>query len=97
MGCWKGLRYTFFDNLKEIIGVFRIKEFKWTAIIKRSYQFGITVYQLAKLHMFEFYYNFLEKYLNSPDNELRYIGTDSFYLGLGRCIRLKKINSQLAT
>ena len=94
MGCWKGLRYTFFDNLKEIIGVFRIKEFKWTVMIKRSYQCGN---QLAKLQMFEFYYDFLEKYLNSPNNELRYIGTDSFYLGLGRCIRLKKINLQLAT
>ena len=54
----KALRSPFFDNLEEIGGAYEIKEFKRTVIIKRSYQCGIAVYQLAKLRMLEFYYDF---------------------------------------
>ena len=54
----KALRYAFFGNLEEIGGAYEIKEFKRTVIIKRSYQCGIAVYQLAKLRMLEFYYDF---------------------------------------
>ena len=54
----KALRYPFFGNLEEIGGAYEIKEFKRTVIIKRSYQCGIAVYQLAKLRMLEFYYDF---------------------------------------
>ena len=45
----KALRSPFFDNLKEIGGAYEIKEFKRTVMIKRPYQCGIVVYQLAKL------------------------------------------------
>ena len=45
----KTLRYPFFDNLEEIGGASEIKEFKQTVMIKRPYQCGIAVYQLAKL------------------------------------------------
>ena len=55
----KVLRSPFFDNLGEIGGAYEIKEFKRTVMIKRPYQCGIAVYQLAKLRMLEFYYDFI--------------------------------------
>ena len=51
-------------------------EFKQTVMIKRPYQCGIAICQLAKLRMF--YYDFLDKYLNRQDLELCYMDTDSF-------------------
>ena len=52
-------------------------------MIKRPYQCGIAVYQLAKLRMLEFYYDFLDKYLSRQDFKLCYMDTDSFYLAPG--------------
>ena len=49
-------------------------------MIKRSYQCGIAVYQLAKLRMLEFYYDFEDKYFSRRDFQLCYMDTDSFYL-----------------
>ena len=51
-------------------------------MIKRPYQCGIAVYQLAKLRMLEFYYDFLDKYFSRQDFELCYMDTDSFYLAM---------------
>ena len=51
-------------------------------MIKRPYQCGITVYQLAKLGMLESYYDFLDKYFSTQDFELCYMDTDSFYLAM---------------
>ena len=76
----KALRSPFFDNLEEIRGAYEIKEFKRTVMIKRSYQCSIAVYQLAKLRMLEFYYDFVDKYFSRQDFELCYMATDSFYL-----------------
>ena len=76
----KALMSPFFDNLEELGGAYEIKEFKQTVMIKRSYQCGIAVYQLAKLRMLEFYYEFLGKCFNRKDFELYYMDTDSFYL-----------------
>ena len=74
----KAFRPPFFDNLGEIGGAYEIKEFKRTVMIKRPYQRGIAVYQLAKLRMLEFYYDFLDKYFSRQDFELCYMDTDSF-------------------
>ena len=63
----KALRSTFYDNLEEICGTYEIKEFKGTVMIKRPYQCGIAVYQLVKLRLLEFYYDFLDKYFSSQD------------------------------
>ena len=76
----KALRSPFFDNLEEISGAYEIKEFKRTVVIKRPFQSGIAVYQLAKLQMLEFYYDFLYKYFSRQDFELCCMDTDSFYL-----------------
>ena len=51
----KVLRSPFFDNLEEIGGAYEITEVKQTVMIKRPYQCGIAVYQLAKLRILELY------------------------------------------
>ena len=76
----KVLRSSFFDNLEEIGRAYEIKEFKRTVMIKRLYQCDIAVYQLAKLRMLEFCYDFLDKYFSRQDFELCYVDTDSVYL-----------------
>ena len=78
----KAFRSPFLDNLEEIGGAYEIKEFKRTVMIKRPYQRGIAVYQLAKLRMLEFYYDFLDKYFSRQGFELCYMDTDSFYLAM---------------
>ena len=78
----KAIRSPFFYNLEEIGGAYEIKEFKRTGVIKRAYQCDIDVYQLAKLLMLKFYYDFLDKYFSRQDFELCYMDTDSFYLAI---------------
>ena len=78
----KALRSPFFNNLEETGGAYEIKEFERTVIMKRPYQCDIAVYQLAKLQMLEFYYDFLDKYFSRKDFELCYMDTDSFYLAM---------------
>jgi len=56
--------------------------------IKRPYQCGIAVYQLAKLRMLEFYYDFVDKYNDRKDFEYVYMDTDSAYFAInGECLR----------
>ena len=50
----------YFVDLEEINGAFKIKERKKRVNITRPYQCGIAVYQVAKLRMLEFYYDFLD-------------------------------------
>jgi hypothetical protein len=45
-------------------------------------QVGFSVFQLAKLRMLEFYYDFLDKYFDRSDYQLLQMDTDSMYLGL---------------
>ena len=51
-------------------------------MIKRPYQGSTAVYQLAKLQMLEFCYDFLDRYLNWQNFELCYMDTDSLYLSI---------------
>ena len=46
-----------------------ITEFKQTVLIKKPYQGGIAAYQLTKLRMSKFYYDFLDKYHSMQDFE----------------------------
>ena len=46
----------------------------------RTYQCSIVVYQLVKLHMLEFFYDFLDKYLDGSDFELIQMDIDSMYM-----------------
>ena len=79
----KIFRSPFFEDLEEIIkGVFEVRQRKRQVTITRPYQCGIAVYQLAKLRMLEFYYDFLDKFCDRRDFELIQMDTDSFYMAL---------------
>ena len=58
----KSFRSPFFEDLEEIHGAFEIRGYKHRVTIARPYKCGIAVYQLAKLRMLEFYYDFVGKY-----------------------------------
>ena len=76
-------RSPYFDDLEEISeGVFEVRQRKRRVTITRPYQCGIAVYQLAKLRMLEFYYDFLDKFCDRRDFELIQMDTDSFYMAL---------------
>ena len=49
---------------------------------RNTYQCRISVYQLAKLKMLEFYYDFLDKFIDQRDFELLQMDTDSFYFAM---------------
>ena len=79
----KIFRSPFFEDLEEINkGVFEVRQRKRQVTITRPYQGGIAVYQLAKLRMLEFYYDFLDKFCDRRDFELIQMDTDSFYMAL---------------
>ena len=76
-------RSPFFEDLEEINeGVFEVRQRKKQVTITRPYQCGIAVYQLAKLRMLEFYYDFLDKFCDRRNFELIQMDTDSFYMAL---------------
>ena len=78
----KIFRSPFFDDLEEISeGVFEVRQRKRQVTITRPYQCGIAVYQLAKLRMLEFYYDFVDKFCDRRDFELIQMDTDSFLHG----------------
>ena len=49
-------------------------------VINCPFQISIAVYQLAKMRMLEFYYDFLDKYFDRSDFELIQMDTDSNYI-----------------
>ena len=51
-------------------------------MIKRPYQCGVAVYQLAKLRMLNLYYDFHDKSFSRQDFEFCYMDTDLFYLAI---------------
>ena len=66
----QSFRSPYFEDLEEINVAYKIKEHKKRVHIMRPYQCGIAVYQLAKLRMLEFYYDFLYYYFDKKDFEL---------------------------
>ena len=76
-------RSPYFDDLEEISeGVFEVRQRKRRVTITRPYQCGIAVYQLAKLRMLEFYYDFVVKFCDRRDFEVIQMDTDSLYMAL---------------
>ena len=73
-------RSPYFEDLEEIDGTFEIQERKRRVNIMTPFQCGIAIYQLAKLRMLEFYYNFLDKCFDQRDFELIQMDTDSMYM-----------------
>ena len=78
----KHLRSVWFGDLEEIGDAYQIKSRRNKVTINRPFQVGIVVYQLAKLHMLQFYYDFLDQYLDRRDYELIQMDTDSMYFAL---------------
>ena len=76
------LRSAYFEDLEEIGDAYKIESRKKYVKINRPFQVGIVVYQLAKLRMLQFYYDFLDKYINRRDYELIQMDTDSMYFAL---------------
>ena len=78
----KHLRSVWFEDLEEIDGSYKIDCRKNKVTINRPFQIGIVVYQLAKLRMLQFYYDFLDYYVDRRDFELIQMATDSLYFAL---------------
>ena len=78
----RALRSAFFSDLDEIGQAYELESRKPRITIRRPFQIGIAVYQLAKLRMLQFYYDFLDRYLDRKDFELIQMDTDSNYLAI---------------
>jgi len=78
----RALRSAYFEDREEIGEAYELESRKTRITIRRPVQIGITVYQTAKLRMLEFYYDFLDKYLNRRDFELIQMDTDNLYMGI---------------
>ena len=80
----KSLRSARFKTLEEIGPAYKVELRKIKINIDRPFQVGIVVHQLAKLRMLQFYYEFLDFYLDRRDFELIQMDTDSMYFALSR-------------
>ena len=78
----RALRSAYFSDLDEIGEAYELESRKPRITIRRPFQIGIAVYQLAKLRMLEFYYDFLDRYIDRRDFELIQMDTDSNYLAI---------------
>ena len=65
----KHLRSVWFEDLEEIGDTYKIACRKNKVTKVRPFQVGIVVYQLAKLRMLQFYYDFLDYYPDRRDYE----------------------------
>ena len=78
----RALRSTYFEDLEEIGEAYELESRKTRIKIRRPFQVGIAVYHLAKLRMLEFYYDFIDKYVDRRDFELIQMDTDSLYMAI---------------
>ena len=78
----RALRSAYFSDLDEIGEAYELESRKPRITIRRPFQIGIAVYQLAKLRMLEFYYDFLDRYFDRKDFELMQMDTDSNYIAI---------------
>ena len=76
------LRSTYFEDLEEIGDAYKIESRKNKVTINRPFRVGIVVYQLATLRKLQFYYDFLDHYIDRRDYELIQMDTDSMYFAL---------------
>ena len=78
----RALRSAYFSDLEKIGQAYELESWKPRITIRRPVQVGIIVYQLAKLRMREFYYDFLDRYIDRRDFELIHMDTDSNYMAI---------------
>jgi len=70
------------SDLTEVGAAYEITSRKPRITIRRPFQVGIAVYQLAKLRILEFCHDFLDRYIDRQDFELIQMDTDSLYFAL---------------
>ena len=75
-------RSALLHDIEQIGDTFEIDMHKKSVTINRPYQCGIAVYQLAKLRMLQFYYDFMDKYCDRSDFEYLEMDTDSAYMAI---------------
>ena len=78
----RALRSAYFSDLEEVGQAYELESRKPRVTIRRPFHIGIAVYQLAKLRMLEFYYDFLDRYIDRRDFELIQMDTDSNYIAI---------------
>jgi hypothetical protein len=70
-----------FKDLELLYGQkYEVISTKRTIAMDLPLQIGVAVYHLAKLRMLQFYYNFIDKYINRSDFEICQMDTDSNYI-----------------
>ena len=74
----RALRNAYFKDLEELGQASEVESRKLRITINRPFETGISVYQLVKLRMLEFYYDFLDHYFDHRDFELIQMDTDSY-------------------
>jgi len=80
----RALRSAYFDDLEETGEAYELESHKPRVTIRRPFQIGIAVYQLPKLRILEFYYDFVDKYVDRRDFELIQMDTDSSYMAISK-------------
>ena len=78
----RALRSAYFSDLDEVGQAYELESRKPRITIRRPFQIGIAIYQLAKPRMLEFYYDFLDRYFDRRDFELIQMDTDSNYMAI---------------
>ena len=68
------------DNITE--DTYEVDSCKKTIKLNLPIQVGFFVYQYVKLRMLQFYYNFLDKYLDRSDFQMCEMNTDSAYIAI---------------
>ena len=76
------LRSAYFSDLDEIRQAYELESRKPRITIRRPFQVGIAVCQLAKLRMLEFYYDFLDRYFDRRNFELIQMDTNINYMAI---------------
>ena len=69
----------YFSDLEELEQAYELGGRKSRITINRAFQIEISLYQLAKHRMLEFYYEFLDRLFDRRDFELIQVDTDSSY------------------
>ena len=76
------------DNITE--DTYEVASCKKTTNLNLPIQVGFFVYQYAKLRMLQFYYDFLDKYLDRSDFQMCEMDTDSGYIAIsGESVKSK--------
>ena len=68
------------DNITE--DTYKVESCKKTIKLNLTIQVSFFVYQYAKLRMLQFYYDFLDKYLDRSDFQMCEMDTDSAYIAI---------------